>query len=643
MPVISVFFISLIIIYFYIIFDEYRSFNTDLQALQQHTVAQQATKFQESFQDISDDIYETAISHDKTFHQKTASKAKEIAHLLDFIYSQQKFSKSQFISKLPEITSIIPIYSGELNFCIIDKNGNVIYDPYSSLQSVPNENKQFPSLAAKYYLKHKKDKSSLILGDHIDSDRTLCGLYIKPLENIDWFVCTGGLRPVIIKKFYNDLLLDIEKNVSSKDTHLSIFDQDGRAIFLDNRRTIELKGKHIIEKLELVDSLIHSEKELKVSIIQDIQGSHEHLTIAGNIKVLGLKILLEKDLNPLSARAELLHVHRRQETQNSIIAFTLLLLVLMLIIAWVVVRSSRRVLGNINNFSKFFEEEEIKAIDKEKLHFIEFKSLADKANQMIENHKEANKKIIKQRESIRYQNKVLSQQNQEYQKINLEMNNILSVVAHDLKSPLNSVYGLANLMSNAPDIPKEYKEYAELIQHLISDGNNLIQDLIEVHSRAQQNDSLNIETINVGKLSDGLVKKHEHDALRKKIAINVQAEEDTEITSSLRIINRILDNILNNAIKFSHYGSQIWLHFWMHDDFLKISIKDQGPGIKKNEQHLLFKKYSRLSARPTGGESSSGLGLAIVKQLLEKISGEISFNSEESKGTEFIISIPSMK
>ena len=107
-------------------------------------------------------------------------------------------------------------------------------------------------------------------------------------------------------------------------------------------------------------------------------------------------------------------------------------------------------------------------------------------------------------------------------------------------------------------------------------------------------------------------------------------------------LNRILDNLISNAIKFSPKKSLITISGLMEGNDAIIKVADRGPGFSKADKGFLFQKFKKLSARPTGGESSNGLGLAIVKTLVDRLNGEIELISEQGHGATFVVKIPSL-
>ena len=102
----------------------------------------------------------------------------------------------------------------------------------------------------------------------------------------------------------------------------------------------------------------------------------------------------------------------------------------------------------------------------------------------------------------------------------------------------------------------------------------------------------------------------------------------------------VLDNIVSNAIKYSPQGRKVNLKLEEKNASYWISVSDQGPGILPEDRDKLFQKFQKLSAKPTGGESSTGLGLSIVKALADQLGAKIDVESEVGKGSTFAVKLP---
>ncbi|RMH73484.1 MAG: ATP-binding protein [Gemmatimonadetes bacterium] len=109
-------------------------------------------------------------------------------------------------------------------------------------------------------------------------------------------------------------------------------------------------------------------------------------------------------------------------------------------------------------------------------------------------------------------------------------------------------------------------------------------------------------------------------------------------------LERILDNIISNAIKYSSNDTAITLRLSQTEKRVIVSISDQGLGLTETDKANLFQKFTRLSAKPTGGEHSTGLGLSIVKKLVEAMNGKVWAESEgKNKGSTFFVELPLAK
>jgi len=129
-------------------------------------------------------------------------------------------------------------------------------------------------------------------------------------------------------------------------------------------------------------------------------------------------------------------------------------------------------------------------------------------------------------------------------------------------------------------------------------------------------------------------------ANEKNIQLNTNIDSNLLCLTSRSELNRITDNLLSNAIKYTPNGKTVLINTHITKNKLTINFIDEGKGIPENELSLLFKKFSKLSTRPTNEEPSTGLGLYIVKLLSDKVGAELNVESEVGKGSIFSISLP---
>lgn len=253
-----------------------------------------------------------------------------------------------------------------------------------------------------------------------------------------------------------------------------------------------------------------------------------------------------------------------------------------------------------------------------------------------------NAEIEVQRKEIVIQNEKLSLRNQQLSDLNHEKDTLMSIVAHDLKSPLHRIKGIIDLMELEDDLNENQKIYMKMSKDATLAGLALITDLLDVHM-LEENVEPNYITFD---LSLFLLEKTQNfapAAEAKNIHLHISRVTSEEVTTDMDYLDRIMDNLLSNALKFSETNADVEVAAGKDNNELWISIKDQGPGFSDKDKELLYQKFKKLSARPTAGESSNGLGLAIVKTLVDRLKGKIELHSEPGKGSEFIVRLPAEK
>jgi signal transduction histidine kinase len=223
--------------------------------------------------------------------------------------------------------------------------------------------------------------------------------------------------------------------------------------------------------------------------------------------------------------------------------------------------------------------------------------------------------------------------------LNNEKNEFLGIAAHDLKNPLTVILGCVELAGMTEDHDKVHK----LMGNIFGSANrmlDLITNLLDVNAIEQGKFTSNIEPCDIAELLKRSVENNQPAAARKSIAIRMGASEGLWAKADPAATLQILDNLISNALKYSPPNTTVHLHTLPEREYILVSVRDEGPGINEADQKKLFQKFTRLSARPTGGESSTGLGLAIVKRLAEAMSGTIQCYSAPGTGSNFTLRLP---
>ncbi|MEM7551327.1 MAG: sensor histidine kinase [Bacteroidota bacterium] len=256
-----------------------------------------------------------------------------------------------------------------------------------------------------------------------------------------------------------------------------------------------------------------------------------------------------------------------------------------------------------------------------------------------------NKRTLKLKESndlINEQNKQISEQNSELKRLNAEQGNLMAVVAHDLKSPLNRILGLLEILKLEGKLKKEQENITNQIENIANSGKKLISDLTSLQSFELKDDEVVFEEVDLIKYMSDLSSEYKAQANLKGIELGLEIPDTPiEIYTVPDLLRRITDNLVSNALKFSKPNTKVQISIFINDPgYWVLSVKDQGPGFTEEDQRKLFRKFQKLSAQPTSGESSTGLGLAIVKSLTEKLKGDIFLESISGVGSEFKLKFP---
>ena len=223
--------------------------------------------------------------------------------------------------------------------------------------------------------------------------------------------------------------------------------------------------------------------------------------------------------------------------------------------------------------------------------------------------------------------------------LNSEKNEFLGIAAHDLKNPLTVILGSTELVPMVKD-PHQAARLLSNISEAATRMNTLINDLLDINAIEQGKFTSAARPCNLRELVEHAVRENQAAAAKKFIHIRMGTSDDLWAMACPTATVQILDNLVSNALKYSPPNTTVQVHTLPEADCALVMVRDEGPGISESDQKKLFQKFTRLSARPTGGESSTGLGLAIVKRLAEAMSGSIQCQSTLGSGSAFILRLP---
>lgn len=246
--------------------------------------------------------------------------------------------------------------------------------------------------------------------------------------------------------------------------------------------------------------------------------------------------------------------------------------------------------------------------------------------------KKRTKEISFQKDSIEKQALNLEKANDKLLELNRFRDDMTGMIVHDLKNPLNSIINLAQ-MDDVPDKDK-------LIWQAGIEMHNMVLNILDVNKAEEVGFTINMEPINLNDIVTTAIHDVSINTMLKGIRVERTETSKFNILGDAEILNRVLVNILINAIRFSptNGGIQIVLDY-EEDNLVICKIKDQGPGIKRDMQQRIFDMY-RSGEQSDQSMRSTGLGLAFCKIAIEAHGGCINVSSVWGEGSEFQIQLP---
>ncbi len=243
---------------------------------------------------------------------------------------------------------------------------------------------------------------------------------------------------------------------------------------------------------------------------------------------------------------------------------------------------------------------------------------------------------------LRQQSRELQEQSKQLRELNASKDKFFSIIAHDLRSPFNSIIGFSEiLLENA--VKKNYdvmEEYSEIILMSSRRAMDLLSNLMEWTRSQTGRMDFNPGKVELVQLITGIGQLFHGIAEQKSIGIILEIPESVTIYADQDMLSTVLRNLISNAIKFTYFGGKITVSVQENPEEITVSIRDSGVGMKKEKLEKLFRIDSDSSTLGTNKEKGTGLGLILCKEFIEKHNGKIWVESEFGKGSVFRFTIP---
>lgn len=237
----------------------------------------------------------------------------------------------------------------------------------------------------------------------------------------------------------------------------------------------------------------------------------------------------------------------------------------------------------------------------------------------------------------------MARKNAELEKLNQQKSRFLGMAAHDLRTPLGIILSYADFLETEASavLNEEHREFISTIKQTSEFMLNMVTDLLDVTAIESGQLVLNRRPTHLSDLVQRNVQMNGVLAVRKDISVHFEPGTSpcvVELDSGK--IDQVLNNLISNALKFSHPGTVVDITMEPGDREVVVTVNDQGQGIPEADLPKLFKPFGRTSVNTTAGEQSTGLGLSIVRRIIEGHGGRIWVESKVGKGSAFHFTLP---
>jgi signal transduction histidine kinase len=233
--------------------------------------------------------------------------------------------------------------------------------------------------------------------------------------------------------------------------------------------------------------------------------------------------------------------------------------------------------------------------------------------------------------------------NHHLRRANVAKDRVLSVTSHDLRNPLTAIRGVAQFLEQGSLGPVNARQSEALrgISHSADRMLVLVNDLLDITTLDDESIKLNCQNKDLAQVLRLVSWIFSPTAAAKKITLRLDAAESGLWCECDEIrVQRVLENLVSNALKFSSPGSTVTVGARQEGELMRCWVDDEGPGVPVAEQNKLFTDYGRTSIRPTAEESSTGLGLAICRRIVTAHGGAIAMRNRPSAGARFEFCLP---
>lgn len=231
----------------------------------------------------------------------------------------------------------------------------------------------------------------------------------------------------------------------------------------------------------------------------------------------------------------------------------------------------------------------------------------------------------------------LLQQKKKQKMLDKQKKQFTANVSHELKTPLTSIAGYAELIETGMAKPEDIKPFAGVIRKQALRLVNLSEDIIQLSQLEESDDEdMSFESVNLYEIAQRCVEALNINAINKCVTLNLTGEE-CYIRGKAQLVEELVYNLCDNAIRYNKENGNVTVTVTPLEKGASVSVKDTGIGIPKKYQERIFERFFRVDKSRSKATGGTGLGLAIVKHITQLHDAKLEISSEESKGTEIIV------
>lgn len=233
----------------------------------------------------------------------------------------------------------------------------------------------------------------------------------------------------------------------------------------------------------------------------------------------------------------------------------------------------------------------------------------------------------------------IQEETKAFKKVDKLKQNFISLMSHDLKTPVAKIAGIADILRVQYENNKDQDRLLTNIVKSTEELNNFITSILDLTKIESREISLKLENKDINALVESTVDKLKFEASSQSMKIHTDLSPLYPIKIDVNLVNRVLANIIGNAIKYAGIGCEINIKTYDDDDWVYVEIADNGMGISREELENIFEKFYRVKNDDSHKIKGSGLGLYLVKYFIELHQGSIDAESEVGVGTKFLIKL----